>query len=105
MHKIKESLTKQLLIIVAVIVAISQIGIISVIADVNEPTSDVLITSEKTNVGIDEVFKVNVKGDEVDLTDFKISYPKSLTLVSEKKHQQKNILNTSLKLLLKVNLQ
>ena len=91
MHKIKESLTKQLLIIVAVIVAISQIGIISVIADVNEPTSDVLITSEKTNVGIDEVFKVNVKGDEVDLTDFKISYPKSLILVSEKNINKKHI--------------
>ena len=56
MHKIKESLTKQLLIIVAVIVAISQIGIISVIADVSEPNNNVLITSEKTNAGIDCVY-------------------------------------------------
>ncbi|SLM91600.1 hypothetical protein FM106_03700 [Brachybacterium faecium] len=104
MRKIKESLTKQFLIIVAVIVAISQIGIISVIADVSEPNNNVLITSEKTNAGIDEVFKVTVKGDEGELTDFKISYPKALTLVSEKT-STKNKLNISLKLLLKVNLQ
>lgn len=89
MRKIKESLTKQFLIIVAVIVAISQIGIISVIADVSEPNNNVLITSEKTNAGIDEVFKVTVKGDEGELTDFKISYPKALTLVSEKNINKK----------------
>ena len=73
----------------AVIVAISQIGIISVIADVSEPNNNVLITSEKTNAGIDEVFKVTVKGDEGELTDFKISYPKALTLVSEKNINKK----------------